>query len=120
MYLAYSFLQDHEWARLDYPVRLKVPYDPVRLKDVLRGKDVAPSLERIREQARLHLESIPRPFTSATEEEQDLRRCLLEGSREAFGEIAGGADAARRRALSEHPGLLWRLKQAARPAKTRS
>ena len=25
MYLAYSFLQDHEWARLAYPVRLEVP-----------------------------------------------------------------------------------------------
>lgn len=120
MYLAYSFLQDHEWARLDYPVRLKVPYDPERLKDVLRGKDVAPSLERIREQAHIHLESIPRPFTSATEGEQDLRGRLLEGSREAFGEIAGEPNAARRRALSEHPGLLWRLKQAARPAKARN
>lgn len=119
MYLAYSFLQDHEWARLDYPVRLKVPYDPERLRDVLRGKDAPPSLERIREQARIHLESIPRPFTSATEEEQDLRRRLLEGSREAFGEIAGEPNAARRRVLSEHPALLWRLQQATRPPKSR-
>lgn len=72
MYLAYSFLQDHEWGRLDYPVRLEVDYKPERLVDVLRGKDTAPSLEQVREQALLHLQNIETPFTSALRAEQEL------------------------------------------------
>lgn len=114
MYLAYSFLQDHEWARLDYPVRLQVNYRPVLLQDVLRGKDTAPSLERIREQALIQLQDIDVPFTSATKVEQDLRTRLLSGDQEAFGAIAGETSMARRIRLGTHPGLLWRLSQAAR------
>ncbi len=116
MYLAYSFLQDHEWARLDYPVRLQVNYRPALLQDVLRGKAIAPNLERIREQARIHLKDIPQPFTSVTKEEQELRGRLLAGDREGFGAIAGEPRIARRRELADHPGLLWRLKQAVRNA----
>lgn len=52
MYLAYSFLKDHEWHRLDYPVRLQVPYDPERLRDVLGTAEAAPTLEVLRDQAR--------------------------------------------------------------------
>lgn len=115
MYLAYSFLQDHEWARLDYPMRLEVPYDPARLSDVLRSGSEAPSLEQIRAEVRTHLHEIPRPFTRATPEEEELRRQLLAGDHEAFGAIAGVTDAASRRNLSNHPGLVWRLRQASRP-----
>ena len=119
MYLAYSFLQDHEWARLDYPVRLQVNYRPALLRDVLRNEEMTPSLEQIREQARLDLEQIPEPFTSAKPEEQELRLRLLRGDRETFGTLAGETNAVRRRALADHPGLLWRLKQASRPTTAR-
>ena len=119
MYLAYSFLQDHEWARLDYPVRLRVNYRPALLRAVLRKEDMPPSLEQIREQARLQLEQIPEPLTTATPEEQELRARLLRGDRETFGTLAGETNAVRRRALAAHPGLLWRLTQASRPTTAR-
>lgn len=117
MYLAYSFLQDHEWARLAYPVRLEVPYDRTRLRDLLRVGSEPPTLEQIRELAQAHLDQTARPFTSATPEEQELRRRLLAGDREGFGAIAGETDSALARALGEHPGLLWRLSQASRRAR---
>lgn len=114
MYLAYSFLHDHEWPKLSYVSKLNVDYRPKQLEAVLRGKDTAPTLDKIREQARFHLEQISQPFTSATEEEQELRARLLVGDREAFGLIAGEQDADRRKALADHPGLRWRLQQAGR------
>lgn len=115
MYLAYSFLQDHEWYRLAYPVRLEVPYRPAQLEDVLRGENPAPSLDRIRESARDALERAIPPFTMATEQEQTLRRRLLEGELTAFADIAGEHDPDRRAALAKHPGLAWRLQQVAQP-----
>ncbi len=116
MYLAYSFLQDEEWYRLSYPVRLKVRYEPVQLADVLRGEDPAPALESIREIADLSLERARPSFTCATDKEHALRRALLGGDLNAFADIAGQHDSARRATLAKHPGLAWRLQQAARPA----
>lgn len=115
MYLAYSFLKDHEWYRLDYPVRLEVPYKARLLEEVLRGTDRAPSLAEIRDVARNSLgESYP-PFTSATAEEQSLRGKLLDGNRAAFADIVREEIPSRRRELIRHPGLAWRLQQADRP-----
>ncbi|HXQ94815.1 MAG TPA: nucleotidyl transferase AbiEii/AbiGii toxin family protein [Thermoplasmata archaeon] len=116
MYLAYSFLSDHEWYRLAYPVRLRVDYQPRLLEDVLRDRDPAPTLAEIRAVARAALERADPPFTIATLREQSLRRNLLKGERNAFADIAGETVATRRRKLARHPGLAWRLRQAARPA----
>jgi len=116
MYLAYSFLRDHEWYRLDYPVRLAVPYNARLLEEVLRGTDRAPSLVEIRDVARDALGGSDPPFTAATTEEQSLRGKLLKGDRGAFADIAGEKIAARRRKLARHPALAWRLRQAARPS----
>jgi predicted nucleotidyltransferase component of viral defense system len=115
MYLAYSFLQDHDWYRLDYPVKLDVPYRQAQLADVLRGETRPPHLDQLREHAKDALERANPPFTSATDREQELRRALLGGESDAFGEIAGEHDRARRSALAKHPGLAWRLLKAARP-----
>lgn len=117
MYLAYSFLDDHKWYRLDYPVRLKVGYRPNQLEDVLRSTDQPPTLERIREVAAGGLEKREPPFTRATPEEQSLREKLLHGDRSAFAAIAGEMDETRAKAIEEHPGLAWRLKQAGRASK---
>jgi hypothetical protein len=116
MYLAYSFLNDEQWYRLAYPVRLEVDYRPFQLADVLRGESPAPTLDRIREVARDALERSKPPYTSATDAEQQLRRQLLHGELAAFADIAGVRDSARRSALSQHPALTWRLEQARRPA----
>ena len=117
MYLAYSFLEDHEWYRLDYPVRLKVNYEPSKLEDVLRTTDHAPTLERIREVATSGLEKREEPFTRATPEEQSLRERLLHGEKGAFAVIAGEKDGARAKLLEEHPGLAWRFSQVRRVSK---
>lgn len=117
MYLAYSFLDDHEWYRLDYPVRLKVEYRPNQLEDVLRSTDQPPTLEKIREVAAGGLGEREPPFTRATPEEQLLREKLLHGDRSAFATIAGEMDGTRAKAIEEHPGLAWRLKQANRVSK---
>ena len=117
MYLAYSFLDDHEWYRLDYPVRLTVEYRPNQLEVVLRSMDQPPTLERVREVAAGGLEKREPPFTRATPEEQSLREKLLHGDRSAFATIAGETDGTRAKALEVHPGLAWRLKQAGRPPK---
>lgn len=114
MYLAYSFLQDHEWYRLDYPVRLKVDYRVSLLEDVLRDGEGAPSLTDIRAVARKALARSDPPFTVATADEESLRTKLLSGDRTAFADIAKEKAAARRRKLAKHPGLLWRLQQADR------
>jgi predicted nucleotidyltransferase component of viral defense system len=114
MYLAYSFLQDEEWYRLAYPVRLRVPYRPTQLRDVLRGEEPAPSLERIRQVAKDTLEGSNPSFSSATEREEGLRRKLLKGDVTAFADLIEEEDEARRAALAKHPGLAWRLQQAAR------
>jgi predicted nucleotidyltransferase component of viral defense system len=114
MYLAYSFLQDHDWYRLDYPVRLDVPYNARLLEEVLRGADRAPLLGEIRDVARNALGESDPSFTSATAEEQILRGRLLKGDRGAFADIAGEKIVARRRKLARHPGLAWRLLQAGR------
>jgi predicted nucleotidyltransferase component of viral defense system len=116
MYLAYSFLQDHDWYRLDYPARLDVEYRPRLLEDVLREKDSAPSLAEIRTVARDALHRATPPFTRATPEEQVLRTMLLQGVKVAFADLIGELDARRRKALAEHPGLAWRLEQARRPS----
>jgi predicted nucleotidyltransferase component of viral defense system len=112
MYLAYSFLQDSAWFRLDYPVRMKVAYRPSLLEDVLREDEPAPRLRTIRARARRALSSGPAPFTRVSTTEQSLRRDLLDGHLSAFAEIAGERVAARRRKLARHPGLRWRLQQA--------
>ena len=118
-YLAYSFLEDQEWYRLDYPVRLEVAYRPDQLEDVLRSTIHAPTLERIREVARDGLEKRGLPFTHASPEEQSLREKLLSGDKSAFAAIAGESDGTRAKHLEEHPGLAWRLHQAARAPKGR-
>lgn len=115
MYLAYSFLKDHEWFKLAYPVQLKVPYEPSKLADVLRGQNQPPSLERIRESARDGLERAIPPFTVATDEEQGFRHRLLEGDLAAFADIAAEEDSERRAALGKHPALAWRLQQVKHP-----
>jgi predicted nucleotidyltransferase component of viral defense system len=116
MYLAYSFLQDHEWYRLDYPVRLNVGYRADLLEEVLRGAERAPPLAEIRTLARKELGESNPPFTSATAEEQVIRGKLLKGDRAAFADIVGENNVARRRKLARHPGLEWRLRQASRSA----
>jgi predicted nucleotidyltransferase component of viral defense system len=117
MYLAYSLLEDHEWYRLDYPVRLKVDYRPSQLEDVLRSTDRSPTLERIRKVASDGLEKPEPPFTRATPEEQSLRENLIHGDKSAFAAIAGETDRTRAKLLEEHPGLAWRLKQASRASR---
>jgi predicted nucleotidyltransferase component of viral defense system len=114
MYLGYSFLQDHDWYRLEYPVRLNVAYRVDLLDDVLRTTERPPSLAEIREEARKGLADSDPPFTVASSEEQSLRAKLLHGDRTAFAEILGERSTARRRELAEHPGLSWRLQQANR------
>ncbi|MHB8584821.1 MAG: nucleotidyl transferase AbiEii/AbiGii toxin family protein [Thermoplasmatota archaeon] len=109
MYLAQSFLRDHEWYRLSYPVQLKVPYDADVLADVLRGNDKAPTLTALRDEARAALH--PR-FTQAVEADQALRKALLAGDRSAFARIAGESDPAREALLMASPALAWRLRQA--------
>jgi predicted nucleotidyltransferase component of viral defense system len=110
-YLAYSLLQDAEWHRLDYPTRLNVDYRTSRLEDVLRVGEAVPSLEEIRATAAASLGAGTPEFTAATPDEQRLRRRILDGDEEAFGDLAGEQDPARRTALSQHPGLRWRLRQ---------
>jgi predicted nucleotidyltransferase component of viral defense system len=114
MYLAYSLLKDHDWYRLDYPIRLEVPYNAKLLVEVLRRSDRAPSMVELRDVARHALGGSDPPFTSATAEEQSLRGKLLNGDRGAFADIVGERIMARRRKLARHPALLWRLRQAAR------
>jgi hypothetical protein len=114
MYLAYSFLKDHEWHRLDYPARLDVAYRASVLEDVLRDGDPAPSLAEIRAVARSDLRLSDPPFTAASAEEEASRLKLLAGDTSAFADIVGERNAARRRKLDGHPGLAWRLQQAAR------
>lgn len=111
MYLAYSLMQDLDWARLAYPVKLDVRYDHARLRDLLRAGAEAPSLNQIRDLARSHLELAAPPYTSATPAEQRLRGRVLDGDRDAFGSIAGDDDRAYGRRVANHPGLLWRLQQ---------
>jgi hypothetical protein len=113
MYLAYSFLQDSEWFRLDYPVRLAVDYRPGLLADVLREAERAPSLDQIRNEARQALAERRLPFTKASVTEPALRRKLLKGARTAFARIVGEGVPSRRRQLSRHPGLAWRLQRTA-------
>lgn len=115
LYLAYSFLNNTEWNRLAYPVRLQVLYPVEQLGDVLRVSERPPSLEEIRRLAHQRLEGAIPSFTAATAEEEALRGQLLRGEREAFGRIAGEEDPTRCRTLANHPGLLWRLRQASRP-----
>lgn len=112
MYLAYSFLSDAEWYRLDYPVRLNVDYGPDKLEDVLRTTDGAPSLKQIKEAATVGLEKQEPSFIRATRENQFLRKRLLKGERNAFAMIAGETDERRAKLLEVHPGLVWRLSQA--------
>ncbi len=111
MYLAHSFLKDHEWYRLGYPAKLEVPYDPSQLEDVLRGDEKAPSLTTLRDQAQAAL--VPH-FSVATPADQDNRAALLKGDRLALARIAGEKDAKRAKQLAESPALAWRLQQAAR------
>jgi hypothetical protein len=113
MYLAYSFLQASEWFRLDYPVRLAVDYRPGLLADVLREAERAPSLNQIRNEARQALAEHRLPFTKASVTEPALRRQLLKGDRTAFARIVGKGVPSRRRQLSRHPGLAWRLQRTA-------
>ncbi len=113
MYLAYSFLQDSEWARLDYPVRLVVDYRPALLADVLRTDELPPTLQTIRSEARAALSGGRAPFTRASARERSLRSDLLHGDRDAFAKIVGEKVVSRCRRLARHPGLLWRLQQAA-------
>lgn len=112
MYLAYSFLKDHEWYRLDYPVRLNVAYREDQLRDVLRGLDNPPSLLEIRRAALKSLRRTSSDFTFATPLEQACRKRLLSGDRLAFSDIAGETDPTRRLAIAAHPGVSWRLLQA--------
>jgi predicted nucleotidyltransferase component of viral defense system len=111
-YLAYSFLQDHEWYRLAYPTLLKVPYRPNQLEDVLRGSEHAPDLPSIRMVAKNSLEGTGLSYTHPTAAEEVSRRELLGGDLAAFADIAGELDPGRRTTLSRHPGLAWRLQQA--------
>ena len=111
-YLAYSFLDDAEWHRLEYPTRLEVEYRPSLLADVLRGSESPPTLSEIREVARTKLGEHSPPFTAATSHEQTLRLALLGGDISAFADIAEENEPNRRLAIAKHPGLAWRLKQA--------
>ncbi len=79
MYLAYSFLQDEEWYRLSYPVRLDVRYKSAQLTDVLRGENLAPTLERIRHGAERALERAnPPTHPQLTRSKPSVGRCLGE------------------------------------------
>jgi hypothetical protein len=111
LYLAYSLLQDAEWHRLDYPIRLNVDYRTERLSDVLRVGETPPTLEEIREAARSGLDNASPPFTAATPDEQGLRGRILQGDTSAFAELLGEKDPDRRTKLSHHPALRWRLRQ---------
>lgn len=115
MYLAYSFLQDAEWRRLDYPTRLNVDYRASLLEDVLRLGESAPNLSEIRRTARVALASTDPPFGRATPAEESMRVALLGGDALAFPNLVGEVRPSKRRSLSKHPGLRWRLLQARRP-----
>ena len=117
MYLAYSFLQDADWRRLDYPTRLNVDYRASLLEDVLRLGESAPSLSEIRRAARLALASTDPPFNRATPAEESMRMALLAGDTLAFPNLVGEVRPSRRRLLSKHPGLRWRLLQASGPSR---
>lgn len=109
LYLAQSFLKDHEWYRLDYPVKLDVPYKPELLEDVLRQDENAPTLDELRAEARAALHP---NLTVATPADQAERAKLLEGDLDAFARIAGEVNPERRKLLAVSPALTWRLQQA--------
>lgn len=111
-YLAYSFLQDQEWHRLDYPTRLDIEYRPALLREVLRADQSPPTLEQVRDSAREALMGSTPPYTLATADEQVLRDEILRGNPDAFADLSGENDPERRRMLALHPGLAWRLRQA--------
>lgn len=117
MYLAYSFLQDSEWPKLDYPTRLdegifgRIVREEA-LADVLRFGEVPPSLAVIREAAQRALGRHRPPFTRASDRDESLRRELLDGRRSAFAEIAGVTEPHARAELETHPGLRFRLLRA--------
>jgi predicted nucleotidyltransferase component of viral defense system len=113
-YLAYSLIQDAEWRRLDYPIRLNVDYRSERLGDVLRVHEAPPTLEEIRTAAISGLEGARPSFTAATADEQGLRRRILHGDTTAFADLLRETDPHRRIDLSNHPALRWRLRQVAR------
>ncbi len=111
LYLAYSFLKDHEWYRLGYPAKLDIPYNPAQLEDVLRGDEKAPSLEDLRKQATAAL--VPK-FTVATPADQQIRAAILKGDSSALAKLAGETNAQRAKLLAASPALAWRLQQALR------
>lgn len=113
-YLAYSLLQDAEWHRLDYPIRLNVDYRRERLGDVLRVGETPPTLEAVRETALACLARASPPFTAATPDEQLLRKRILQGDTSAFAELLGEEQPDRITDLSNHPALAWRLRQIAK------
>ena len=111
MYLAYSFLKDDELYRLAYPMKLDVAYDGDLLADVLRTSERAPTLDAVRALAQRLLGRAP-TFGALVGDEVVLHQRLLAGDVSAFPELCGTRDAERRRVLSNHPGLRWRLAQS--------
>ncbi|MCA1820039.1 MAG: nucleotidyl transferase AbiEii/AbiGii toxin family protein [Halobacteriales archaeon] len=111
MYLAQSFLKDHEWYRLAYPTLLNVPYKPDLLRDVLREREEPPALDDLRQRA---TEALVPKFTEATAEDKENQAALLKGDLAAFARIAGETNPSRVKELASNPALLWRLQQPSR------
>ncbi len=118
MYLAYSFLKDHDMYRLAYPMKLDVPYDPDVLADVLRAAERAPTLASVRQLAKQTLGKQP-GFAELLGDEVETHQRLLAGDATAFPVLCGTTDPARKEALARHPGLVWRLRQLERRASPR-
>lgn len=113
MYLAYSFLHDAAWYRLDYPMKLAGPYAADLLRDVLRTREEPPPLDVIRDRAQKCLTEPP-SYASASDDEKRSRDRILAGEFAAFADIAGEIEPSRRAQLALHPGVAWRVTQANR------
>lgn len=109
MYLAYSFLVDHEWYRLDYLTKLeegKFDYHPKKLHDVVRANVDPPTLDEVRAlaQAELGVE-----FTRPSDNEREYQARLMDGDSEAFADLLQETDPDRREYLETSPALAFRL-----------
>jgi len=114
LYLAYSFLKDHEWYRLNYLTKLepgKFDFHPEKIRDVVRAGVDPPTLDDVRSLAVAELNP---DFIQPTEEEMHCQKRLIRGDTEAFADLLQEMNSSRRKYLMESQALQFRLSQIAK------